>query len=77
MARLSAGAPGPALSRVEAARGVLLSPVFRTGTESPGEWALGLGSAKPIACDDRRAALDAMTASRTIESEEGGDLPHP
>jgi len=27
MARLSAGAPGPALSRVEAARGVLLSPV--------------------------------------------------
>ncbi len=39
----------------------------------PGEWALGLGSAKPIACDATAGSdLDAVTASRTIEAEEDG-----
>lgn len=66
----------PRAVQVEAACGVLLSP-FPRKCRIPGEWAPGRGSAKPIAYDGRRAALDAVTASRTIESEENGDLPHP
>jgi hypothetical protein len=42
---------------------------------NPGEWPPGLGSVQPIACDATAgSALEAVVASRTIESEEGGML---
>ena len=51
-------------------------PLLPRRRQIRGEWPLGLGSAKPIACDATAgSALDAAATSRTIESEEDGSVP--